>query len=632
MTKNKNNIKNNQFLTGVALVSAIFGFVVCILVIASYFQTNSADPVNTKVINALVQRLNENPDDQGLRIQIQELDLLARKAFFTNQWQVRTGGYLILLALAIFVISYQIRDANVKKQVLANPDQPKDILGIQKNARIGIAILGSGLVVVALILTFLTHSNLGSKLAGATLAQNSLTDEKNANLVSALSEQTNQSNDEKIEEEITAENSIAETNIENAENSEVKNLTDATEKSLEEPKTEAKAIVNEMPSVEELKKNFTSLRGYNGNGIAYQKNIPTQWNGLTGENILWKTEIPVQGYNSPIIWENKVFLSGATEAVREVFCFDRITGKLLWRTKVEGIAGSPAVSPKTTKDTGLAAPTMATDGKRVYAIFGNGDIIALDMAGAKVWALNLGVPQNHYGHASSLIMYNDKLIVQYDQKTNPKLMALSAATGETIWSTPRKVKISWASPIIATYKNKSEIILAADPIVASYNPETGAENWQLSCIYGEVGPSVAYADGIVFALNEYAKLVAISLDNPSEILWEGDEILSDIPSPVAANGLLFVAASYGSVACFDAISGEKYWDHEFNNNIFASPIIVGENVYLIDTKGIMHIFKAGKEFISVTDSPLGENVFATPAFADGHIYIRTDKNLYCIGK
>jgi outer membrane protein assembly factor BamB len=629
MTKNEKNIKSAQFLTGVAWVSAIFGFVVCILVIANYFQTNNTDPVNNQVIDALVQRLNENPDDAALRLQIQELDLLARKAFFTNQWQVKTGGYLILVALAIFIISFQIRDANVKQHVLTNPDHPKDILGIQKNARLGISILGSGLVIVALLLTFLTHRNLGEKLAGVSLNydQNTNTEIAENNAASSLTEQEN----EPIETDAQDQTELLESQPETSINIEAKTNIE-TEKGSIESKSESKPAKSGTVSIDELKRNFTSFRGYNGNGIVYQKNVPTQWNGPTGENMLWKTEVPVQGYNSPIIWENRVFLSGATESVREVFCFDRINGKLLWRTKVDGIPGSPAVSPKTTSDTGLAASSMTTDGKRVFAIFGNGDIIALDMDGKKVWAMNLGIPQNHYGHSSSLIMYKDKLIVQYDQKTGSKLMALAASTGATVWSTPRKVKISWASPIIVENSNSHEIILVADPIVASYNPETGAENWQLNCIYGEVGPSAAYTNGIVYALNEYAKLVAISLANPGEVLWEDDEILSDIPSPVAANGLLIVVASYGAVACFDALSGEKYWDHEFDNNTYASPMVVGENVYLMDTKGTMHIFKLAKSFELVAKSPLGENVVTTPAFADGRIYIRSDKNLYCFGK
>jgi outer membrane protein assembly factor BamB len=614
-----NNKEKNkdQVLKGIALVALIFAMVVCVLVIASYFQINRMDPVNTEVINSLVERLNENPKDELLKHQIQELDLLARKAYFINQWQVKMGGYLILLSLAVFVIAYQLMDANNRKQVLANPDQPKDILGIQKNARIGIALVGGSLVILALLLAFFMHTQLGDKLRNS----------------GNKSEQIAESPIDDKEEEVTP---IPIANVETPEvqelvGEELSELVEEPIKVIKTSNTPKKSNIG-IPSEEELKNNFTSFRGYYSNGIVYQKNIPTDWDAASNKNILWKAEVPLHGFNSPIIWENKVFVSGATEAVREVFCFDGTTGEMLWRTKIENIPGSPSVAPKTTADTGLAAATMTTDGKRVYVIFGTGDIAAFDMNGKMVWGINLGVPQNHYGHSSSLIMYKDKLIVQYDQKKNSQIMALEASSGKKVWSTPREVKISWASPILVEYNGETHIITVADPFVASYNPQTGQENWKLDCIFGEVGPSAAYVDGKIFALNEYATLAAIDMDKPSEVLWEDDMILSDIPSPVATNGLLIVSTSYGLVACYDAVTGKMYWEHEFGNNIYASPMAVGDNVYLMDIKGVMHIFKASKEYSEVAQSSLGEDVVTTPAFADGRIYIRTDKNLYCIGK
>jgi outer membrane protein assembly factor BamB len=243
----------------------------------------------------------------------------------------------------------------------------------------------------------------------------------------------------------------------------------------------------------------------------------------------------------------------------------------------------------------------------------------------------LGVPQNHYGHSSSLLVYEDKLIVQYDQGKSAKVMALSTATGAEVWSTPRQVRISWASPVIVQRGGQTEIILIADPNIAGYDVNTGAELWSIKCIYGEVGPSVAYADGIVFGLNEYASLVAISGGNEPVILWEDFDYLSDVPSPVATNDLLFVATSYGVVVCHNAKTGEKYWEHEFDNGFYASPILVGDNVYLVDMDGIMHIFKAQNSYEMIAEPALGEKVVSSPAFADGQIFIRAEDHLFCIG-
>ncbi|RLD82326.1 MAG: hypothetical protein DRJ07_08290 [Bacteroidetes bacterium] len=265
-------------------------------------------------------------------------------------------------------------------------------------------------------------------------------------------------------------------------------------------------------------------------------------------------------------------------------------------------------------------------------MFSNGDIIAIDMEGKKVWARNLGVPSNHYGHSSSLMMFRNMVIVQYDQRKASKVMALATKTGQTLWTTNRDVKISWASPVVVYTGKQTEIILTSDPYVASYNPYTGKENWKLDCLFGEVGPSVVYADGIVFAQNEYARLVAIKLGEKPEILWEDDEYLSDVPSPVATKKYLFNATSYGAVVCHDAKTGKKLWEKEFDNGFYSSPIMVEGKIYLIDKKGVMHIFSASDKFNLIAEPALGEGSDCTPAFAEGRVYIRGSKNLYCIGK
>ena len=254
------------------------------------------------------------------------------------------------------------------------------------------------------------------------------------------------------------------------------------------------------------------------------------------------------------------------------------------------------------------------------------------MQGKQVWAKNLGVPQNHYGHSSSLLVYGDKVIVEYDHGKGAKVMALSSKTGDEVWSTPRAVKISWASPVIIHRGNQAEIVLIADPSIAGYDVQTGKELWKIDCIYGEVGPSVAYADGIVFGLNEYASLVAISGGNNPKVLWEDFDYLSDVPSPVATKDLLFVVTSYGVVVCHNAKTGEKYWEHEFDNGFYASPILVEDKIYLIDRDGIMHIYKASKEFELIGEPAVGEGVVSSPAFADGQVFVRTEEHLFCIGK
>lgn len=629
----KEDIKNIRLWKRIAQIAGVFAFIISMLLIVNYAQYKRIDPIESELINSLVERLNENPEDNKLREQIRTVDLLARKAYFTSQWQIRTGGYLLLLSIAVLVIAMQIIKSKSLLEVIVTDKE--DSFFEQKNARKWISISGIIMVATALTFAFLTHNELSEEFSSA-----GLTDNDN---VSVINEQTKS---EKIilneviveehevvelQEPVEGESKSEKVKVENVK-SKAKPAQTETKEVIEEkvaPKVEK--TLAEFPSEEEIFNNHPSFRGPGGNGISYRKNIPVNWDGQSGQNIIWKLEIPLHGYNSPIIWEDKIFLSGANSAQREIYCIDRNTGKILWTGEVKNIPGSPATSPKVTEDTGQAAPSLTTDGRRVYAIFANGDVIAFDMDGNQLWARNLGSAGNHYGHSSSLMLYQNVLIVQYDIKKSPRILGLAVATGETLWETPRKVKVSWASPIVVNTGVKTEVFLVAEPIVSSYDPLTGKENWNVDCIFGEVGPSVAYADGVVFAVNEYAILVAIKIGETPEILWESDEYLSDVPSPVATSELLFMATSYGVVVCYNAKTGEIYWESEYDNGFYSSPMMVDGKIYLIDMQGVMHIFKVDKEFVLVGESELGETCMTSPAFTDGKIYIRGNKHLFCIG-
>ena len=361
-------------------------------------------------------------------------------------------------------------------------------------------------------------------------------------------------------------------------------------------------------------------------GIAYHKNIPVEWDGGAGTNVIWKVALSKHGYNSPVIWGDKLFLAGADNSARIVSCFNRHTGQLLWEKSADNISGSPSVMPKVTEDTGLSAPTMAVDGYRAYAIFGTGDVIAFDMAGNRVWARNLGVPQNHYGHSSSLMIWNNKLIMQYDTGKGGRMLALNGRTGETVWDVQRDNHISWASPILIEVDGKMQVVTNTDPSVAGHDLETGEEIWKLDVMMGEVGPSCAYDDGLVFANNEYASLVAINPGPNAEVQWESYDYLSEAASPVAHDGLLYLATSYGVFVCYDTKTGEQVWEKDFGVTLYSSPMIVEGKIYIMGNNGVMHIMKADRTGTVISEPALGESSYAIPAFAEGRIYIRGDES------
>jgi outer membrane protein assembly factor BamB len=600
----------------IAWIAGGFALLLAVLLIANFVQTKLNNPIENQTIPALVKRLSENPADESLKAEIRAFDLMARKAYFTSQWQIRTGSYLMFLGLIISILA--VRYVLAAKSKLNEIDPANEVKGLDKLvAQKWVIYVGSGLVVVAVVSGFLASNSLNEYMV-------------NENIVASEGQPTSPAATSGNVEQaaVPAEQTAQSTSSTTSENIPEANPSEATAAPASET---AAANPAGLPTQAELKANYPFFRGPFGDGVAFQKNIPTDWNGAGGKNVVWKVKIPKTGFSSPIVWGNQLFVTGADAQARMVYCYDKNTGKLLWEAAADNIQGSPSAMPKVTADTGLAAPTMATDGRAVFAIFATGDVLALDMTGKRLWARNLGVPDNHYGHGSSLIVYKDKLLIQYDTNRAGKLLALDTQTGNTVWETARNSKISWSSPILVNTGSRTEVILTTNPNVNGYDPETGKELWNIACLSGEVGPSAGYADGMVFACNEYAKLVGIKIGGTPEIVWEADEFLPEVSSPLAVNGLLFIATTYGAFVCYDAKSGEKLWEQEFGDAFYSSPVYADGKVYITDMSGKTHIVKAAKEYQLVATSELGEKAVCSPVFQDGKVYLRGMNNLYCLG-
>jgi outer membrane protein assembly factor BamB len=547
-----------------AIVAAVLAGILSVLMVANYIQTKSVDPLNSQAISQLMTELKQNPDDTVLIEQIRALDLLARKAYFTHQWQIRTGSYLLFAFVLILLLALKYMNSlEPRLPDLTQESEPEKTWENRLMARKYILYGGLGIVLLAFVLGVLSQTEL-----------------------------------DKI--------------------------------GIFQPgKTRG---ASDYPSIDEIRENWPGFRGPEGIGWAYHTDVPTEWDGPSGKNILWKIPIALSGYNSPIIWGKKIFLSGADRRTQVVYCIDADTGEILWQAELNDVPGSPERRPQVTEDTGFAAPTMTTDGSRVFALFATGDIACLDFDGNRIWAKNLGVPENHYGHSSSLITYQDLLLVQFDQNTGGRLLALRTQSGDLVYDQPREVEISWASPILVNTGKRDELVLNSNPFVMSHDPRTGQELWRVRCMLGEIAPSPAYADGMVFAVNDYARLAGIKLGESAELVWEYIDDLSEVSSPLASKDFLFMAASYGTVTCFENKTGERMWLEEFEEGFYSSPILVGDHVYLMDMSGVTYVFKANKEYQLISRNELGENAMSIPAFMHGRIYIRGTKNLYCIQK
>ena len=590
----------------IAIVSAIFVVVFSTMLITNYFQVRGSDVLQTEVLESLKQ-LNDNSEhNPELKEQIRKLDLLARKAYFISHERLMSGVYILLGMVIIFVVSLRIFYAEVKNI----PDKeidPIDDWAIKTSARKYVQWIGGTFIVAALGFAFLTSPRLKSFITDSgtntTLAETQVQSED--------TEDTSYTTDTAMSESDDIE---ANTLPEEANN----NVTQ------EDGNAEA---VSEIEISNVTHNNF---RGNNSLGISSARNVPTSWELTSGNNILWKVPNPRQGHNSPVINGNKVFLSGGDEQARELYCFELSTGKLLWTLSVNNIPGSPAQMPKTSSDTGLAASSVTTNGRQVCAIFASGDLICADMDGRQLWAKNLGVPQNNYGYASSLLSSGNTLFIQFDNADTRKVIALDMATGAERWSKNRTERLAaWSSPVMITVNNSPQLILVGNPGVTSYNPNTGEQNWRVECMSGEPAASAAFANGIVYVATEYASMTAINATDGT-VLWSNNEFLPEIASPVATRDFVFIATTYGVVASFNAQTGEIIKYMELNTDFNSSPIIVEGKIYLSCTEGKMFVFSATGEFNLLNSFDTGEHIFATPAFTDKKIVIRSEKSIYCV--
>jgi outer membrane protein assembly factor BamB len=550
-------------------VAGVFCLVVSVLLLVNYGQLKTNDPLNAPALVALRAQFAQQQSDETLKTQIRTLDLMARKAFFTSQQQLRVGGALLLggaaVGIALMLVAGRLRPVRPDPKRLPPPEA---FWSSRIGLRRGVEAAGGTLLALALAAWIGADRNLGRYwLTGPAVPLSG------AGGTPAPS----------------------------------------------------------GPSRDEQLKNWPNFRGPDGNGVSPAARIPTRWNGKTGEGIKWKLTLPRVGYSSPIVWGNRVFLTAGDKEAREIYGIDGDKGTLVWTTVVKDVSGATGEIPEVDEQTGLAASTPATDGERIYAVFGTGELFCTDLDGRPVWSRFLGKPDNHYGHSSSLLVVEGLLIVQWDGASRARVLALEAKSGRTVWEKDRPA-VSWASPVCVDTGRRKELILCDSVGVESYNPANGETWWRQDCLGGEAAPSAAYADGMVIAANDNARASGLRLTETGvEVAWQWDEALPDTASPLATSQQVFLATGGGAMVCLNAKDGTRLWQQEYSRQCYASPILAEGRVYALDLDGVMHIFEAAGEYRPVATCPLGENAGATPAFVEGRIYLRGLRNLYGVG-
>jgi len=382
-----------------------------------------------------------------------------------------------------------------------------------------------------------------------------------------------------------------------------------------------------------------SWRGADGIGLAgADVTPPLRWDVPAGVNVRWKTLLGRAGASSPVVAGERVFLVDADEKERRVRAFALADGRELWSAVVPDAAPAGMPLPVVTPDTGFAASSPACDGQRVYVVFATGDLAAFTHDGRKVWQIFLGRPQNSYGHASSLLVRDGRVVVQWCQAEGGRMLAVRAEDGVIVWEKPLDdAGPSWASPIVVSGREAGRFVavMHGHGRTIGFDLADGAERWRVDGVTGEVAPSPAWDGRYLVLANAYSRLVVFDLsgaDGPRQV-WENSEgAWPDVSSPVAVDGLVYVAPDSGDLACYDLATGQEVWKQTYDDGFYSSPVVAAGRVYVTDRTGVVRVVRAGRTFELLAANPLGESADATPAFCGGRVIVRGRTHLFCLAE
>ena len=417
--------------------------------------------------------------------------------------------------------------------------------------------------------------------------------------------------------------------------------------------------------------NWPGWYGPGGLGISAEKDFPAEWD--MARNVKWTVAVPGLGHSSPIVWQNRIFVTTAVSddpaadnwekgfpmtqrspdsamISWQVLCYDRDTGKLIW--KRTAIRNTP-VNFRHLKNS-YASQTPVTDGTYVYAFFGDQGMYCYDFEGNLIWSRDIGDfrMRADWGMGSSPVLYENLVIQTCDQETGGSfIVALNKKTGETVWKRDREELSSWSTPLLYLKGVRPEIIVNATTAVRSYDPATGRLLWQCRGPATSITtPTPVASNGLIFVSSGFIRdpirpITAFIPGASGDITLKEGEFKSDaiawrqetaapyIPSPVAYGDYIYVLYDQGFFACYEAKTGREVYGKKrigMGTNFSASPIVVGGRIFCFSEDGEVYVVKPGPDFELLNTNSIGEGMMATPAVSDGRMFIRTIKHLYCI--
>jgi outer membrane protein assembly factor BamB len=418
---------------------------------------------------------------------------------------------------------------------------------------------------------------------------------------------------------------------------------------------------------------WPQFRGPAASGIG-GGNPPIEWNGESGKNILWRTEIPGLGHSSPIVWGDRIFVTSAVaekgastlktglygdiEPVKDegpqkfnVYCIDRKSGKILWeRTAASGV---PKIMrhPKSTH----ASPTPATDGKHLVVSFGSEGLFAYDLNGKLLWKKELGVldagyymvPDAQWGFASSPVIHDGVVIVLADVQKNSFLAAFDVKTGKELWRAARNDVPTFGTPAVVPYTAANakgmQVVVNGWRQIGGYDFKTGKELWTLKGGGDIPVPTPVFADGLIVITSAHGKggrpIYAIRTDASGDIVgtkavaWTLDKAGNYMQTPLLDKGLGYFCFDNGILTVFQLATGEKLYQQRLGEGggFTSSPVAAPDRVYITNEDGHTFVLAKGAAYKLLGENELGETVMASAAISGDVLYLRGRNHLFAIG-
>ena len=421
---------------------------------------------------------------------------------------------------------------------------------------------------------------------------------------------------------------------------------------------------------------WTAYRGRFSAGVLDNANLPESFDISKMVNVRWKTEIPGLGLSSPVIWENKIFITtavsqadkagfkpgiyGDVSPVRDssvhewkVLCIDKNSGKMIWeKTAYKGIPKMKR-HPKSTH----ANTSVATDGKYVVAFFGSEGLFCYDMNGKLIWEKNFGILKSvffavksaEWEFASSPIIYNGVLVVQCDVLDNSFVAAYDLKTGKELWKTQRDEYPGWCTPNIYTNAGKTYVALNGYKNRGGYDFETGKQVWSMSGGGDIQIPTPIVGNDLVYfnsAHGKYSPIIAVKTNASGDITLKETETSNEfikwslprggsyMHTLLLYNNHLYNVNWNGTFICLDPLTGKEIYNAKLGKakSFIASPVASDGKIYVVDEDGTIYVVQDGNEFKLLAEVPMNDVCMTAPAITDGMIIFRTQKYLIAVGK